>query len=184
LTTGIRINCFFPALPPCNCIPQSNPPHSDVHSASVPSRICLLCCVFLVVVTGLQTRAGTRVWVRRVWVRVCCKVPVQNPYPCSGYGGFFLFLLTRRQCYISSFRHSDECHKPFIYLSTVVYCLWVLIYLFYLGGSNAPKKGELVEAAYYILIDVYYCLVPVNKHERETRRDTMCSCLFTGTKQQ
>jgi len=30
-------------------------------------------------------------------------------------------------------------------------------------GSNTLKKGELLEAAYYILVDVYYCLVPVNK---------------------
>ena len=29
----------------------------------------------------------------------------------------------------------------------------MLIYLFYLGGSNTPKKGELVEAAYYYKID-------------------------------
>ena len=43
--------------------------------------------------------------------------------------------------------------------------LYLLIYYFYLGGSNAPEKGELVEVAYYILINIYYCLVPVNKHE-------------------
>jgi hypothetical protein len=47
-------------------------------------------------------------------------------------------------------------------------------------GSDTPKKGELVEAAYYILVDVYYCLVPVNEHEWQ---HTTCSCSFTGTKQ-
>jgi len=61
-------------------------------------------------------------------------------------------------------------------LSTYLLCLGTNI----LMGSNALKKGELVEAAYYILVDVYYCLVPVNEHE--WRRMT-CSCSFTGTKQ-
>jgi len=41
--------------------------------------------------TGLQTRAGTRVRVRWVWVRVRQSVPVQNPYPCDGFGGYPLF---------------------------------------------------------------------------------------------
>ena len=46
-----------------------------------------------------------------------------------------------------------------------------LTYLLCLGtnilmGSDAPKKEELVEAAYYILVDAYYCLVPVNEHEQ------------------
>jgi hypothetical protein len=50
---------------------------------------------------------------------------------------------------------------------------------FSLGGSNTPMKGELVEAGYYILVNIYYCLVPVNEHEC----DTMHSCSFTGTKQ-
>jgi hypothetical protein len=48
------------------------------------------------------------------------------------------------------------------------------IYLFYLGGSDTPQKGELVEAGHYILVDVYYCLVPVNEHECVAS----CSCLF------
>ena len=42
----------------------------------------------IVHVTGLQTRAGTRVWVRRVQVRVVFEVPAQNPHPCDGFGGF------------------------------------------------------------------------------------------------
>jgi hypothetical protein len=55
-------------------------------------------------------------------------------------------------------------------------------------GSDALKKGKLVKAAFYILVDVYYCLVPVNKHEHvvrneHERRCTTCSCSFTGTKQ-
>ena len=39
-------------------------------------------------VTGLQTRAGTRVWVGRVRVRVTPKVPAENPHPWPGCGGF------------------------------------------------------------------------------------------------
>ena len=61
-------------------------------------------------------------------------------------------------------------------LFTYLLCLGTNI----LMGSNAPKKGELVEAAYYILVDAYYCLVPVNEHEHVMCH---CSCSFTGTKQ-
>ena len=45
----------------------------------------------LVLITGLQTRVGMQVWVRQVQVWVCCKVPIQNPYPCHRYGRFFFF---------------------------------------------------------------------------------------------
>jgi hypothetical protein len=53
--------------------------------------------------------------------------------------------------------------------ANLLFTYLLLFMYFYLGGSDAPKKGELVEAAYYILIDVYYCLVPVNEHERDKR---------------
>jgi hypothetical protein len=49
--------------------------------------------------------------------------------------------------------------------TNLLFTYLLLFVYFYLGGSDALKKGELVEAAYYILIDAYYCLVPVNKHE-------------------
>jgi hypothetical protein len=42
----------------------------------------------IVHVTGLQTHAGMRVWVRQVWVQVVFEVPAQNPHPCDGFGGF------------------------------------------------------------------------------------------------
>jgi hypothetical protein len=43
---------------------------------------CILESFLLLVVhvTGLQTRAGMRVWVGQVRVRVQCEVPVRNPY--------------------------------------------------------------------------------------------------------
>jgi hypothetical protein len=39
-------------------------------------------------VTGLQTHAGMRVWVRQVQVRVVLEIPIQNPHPLGGFGGF------------------------------------------------------------------------------------------------
>ncbi len=46
-------------------------------------------------VTGLQTRAGGRVRVGRVQVRVEWKSPAPNPYPCPGFGGFGFDVTTR-----------------------------------------------------------------------------------------
>ena len=37
---------------------------------------------------GFENPPGTWVWVRRVWVRVQYKVPVENPHPCNGFRGF------------------------------------------------------------------------------------------------
>jgi len=37
---------------------------------------------------GFENLPGTWVWVRRVWVRVQYKVPVENPHPCNGFRGF------------------------------------------------------------------------------------------------
>ena len=58
---------------------------------------------------------------------------------------------------------SPVLYLPVPALRCMPQTFYLLIYLFYLGGCNALKKGELVEAAYYILVDVYYCLVPVNE---------------------
>jgi len=44
--------------------------------------------LLLVHIMGLQTRAGTQVWVGQVWVRVQCEVPIRNPHPCNRFGGF------------------------------------------------------------------------------------------------
>src|SRR3954470_20625380 len=46
-------------------------------------------CVSLVHGMGMQTRAGTWVWVTQVWVRVQHEVLVQNPYPCDGFDRYF-----------------------------------------------------------------------------------------------
>ena len=40
-------------------------------------------------VTGLRTRAGTRVWVGRVQLRVALELPTVNPYPRGGFSGFY-----------------------------------------------------------------------------------------------
>jgi hypothetical protein len=61
--------------------------------------------------------------------------------------------------------------------ANLLFTYLLLIYLFYLEGSNAPKEGELVEAGYYIVVDVYYYLVPVNKCECIASR----SCLNKQT---
>ena len=58
--------------------------------------------------------------------------------------------------------------------ANLLFTYLLLFVYFYLGGSDAPKEGELVEAAYYILIDVYYCLVPVSKHEHDKHDATQC----------
>ena len=39
-------------------------------------------------VTGLETRAGTRVWVTRVWVWVGSEIPAKNPTRGMGVAGF------------------------------------------------------------------------------------------------
>jgi len=46
-------------------------------------------------VTGLRTRAGGRVRVGRVRVRVERKSPAPNPYLCPGFGGFGFDVTTR-----------------------------------------------------------------------------------------
>ena len=40
-------------------------------------------------VVGLQTHMGMWVWVRQVWVQVVFEIPIRNPHPYDGFGGFF-----------------------------------------------------------------------------------------------
>ena len=44
--------------------------------------------LLLVHITGLQSCMGMRVWVRWVQVRVVFEIPVRNPHPYDGFGGF------------------------------------------------------------------------------------------------
>ena len=43
----------------------------------------------LVLVTGLETHVGNRVWVSRVRVRANSEAPAENPHPRGGFSGFF-----------------------------------------------------------------------------------------------
>jgi hypothetical protein len=90
-----------------------------------------------------------------------------------GMVGFFFVYLHVASVIFTGFGTQMSAANP---LFTYLLCLGTNI----LMGSDTPKKGELVEAAYYILVDVYYYLVPVNEHEQQR---TTCSCSFTGTKQ-
>ena len=86
------------------------------------------------------------------------RYPFETHTRAAGMAGFFLFLLTCRQCYFTSFgTQMSAANLLFTYLLFVGTNILIL-----LGGSDAPKKKELVEAAYYMLVNVYYCLAPVN----------------------
>ena len=68
--------------------------------------------------TGLQTHAGTRVWVRQVWVRVKFEVPAQNPHPRGGFGGFLVQLVlgkvssnSAQTLMIDWYRHNQQYRR-------------------------------------------------------------------------
>jgi hypothetical protein len=126
-----------------------------------------------VVVTGLQTRAGTRCGSGGYGYGSAARYPFETRTHAAGTAGFFFVYLHVASVIFTGFGTQMSAANP---LFTYLLCLGTNIPM----GSDAPRKGELVEAASYILVDVYHCLVPVNEHER--RRAT-CSCSFTGTKQ-
>jgi hypothetical protein len=126
-----------------------------------------------VVVTGLQTCAGMWCGSGRYGYGSAARYPFETRTCAVGTAGFFFVYLHVASVIFTGFGTQMSAANP---LFTYLLCLGTNI----LMGSNAPKKGELVEAAYYILVDVYHCLVPVNEHEW---RRVMCSCSFTGTKQ-
>ena len=88
--------------------------------------------------------------------------------------GFFFFYLHDASVTFTGFgTQMNATNLLFTYLLFVGINILIL-----LGGSDAPKKGELVEAAYYILVYVYYYLVPVNEHEHVASHSYLFVCLF------
>lgn len=65
------------------------------------------CIAWVVHVTGLQTRMGMQVWVRRVWVWVVFEVPIQNPHLCNRYGRFFFWSSTGKSKFKLSSNSND-----------------------------------------------------------------------------
>ena len=63
-------------------------------------------------VMGLQTRAGTRVWVGRVRVRVDSKSPTENPHPWPGFGGFSQALGSPSHLHTTTDTTTRPGHEP------------------------------------------------------------------------